>query len=179
MTKTNGKLWEISDDILELERLIDEIEDCNDLSQAEKEVRRNYVFSEWLNSEAQFDEKAEKVGHYIKHLEALTKARQAEMKRLKTLAEMSEKQSAKLRTYLVKEMLRVDKRKVEGATCKLSMRRKQPRVCLNCEPEELPSEYQRVKIEANLTEIKKALKGKKQIKGAFFSDNQEYSLTIK
>ena len=179
MTETNGKLWQISDDILELERVIDEIEDCDDLSESEKEVRRNHVFFEWLNTEHQFDEKAEKVAHYIKYLEALTKARQAEMKRLKTLAEMSEKQSARLRDYLVKEMLRVDKPKVEGVTCKLSMRRKQPRVCLNVEPEQLPSEYQRVKIEANLTEIKKALKSKKQIDGAFFSDNQEYSLMIK
>ncbi|MGK7947213.1 MAG: hypothetical protein AB4058_22380 [Microcystaceae cyanobacterium] len=59
------------------------------------------------------------------------------------------------------------------------MRRKQPRVCLNVEPEQLPLEFQRVKIEANLTEIKKALKSKKQLDCAFFSDNQEYSLTIK
>ncbi len=177
--ENNGKLWQISDDILELERLIDEIEDCNDLTESEKEVRRNHVFSEWLNTEAKFDEKAEKVAHYIKYLEAVTEARKAEMKRLKTLAELSEKQASKLRDYLVTEMLRVDKRKVEGVTCKLSMRRKQPRVCLNIEPEQLPSEYQRVKIEANLTEIKKALKAKKPIDWAFFSDNQEYSLMIK
>ncbi len=76
-------------------------------------------------------------------------------------------------------MQRVNKTKVEGVTCKLSMRRKQPRVCLNVEPEQLPSEYQRVKVEANLTEIKKALKAKKELNWAFFSDNQEYSLTIK
>ncbi len=179
MTETNGKLWQISDDILELERLIDEIEECDDLTEYEKEVRINHSFSEWLNSDSQFNEKAEKVAHFIKYLEALTEARKAEMKRLKTLAEISEKQSAKLREYLVKEMLRVDKRKVEGVTCKLSMRKKQPKLCLNVEPEQLPDEFQRVKIEANLTEIKKALKGKKQLDWAFFSDNQEYSLMIK
>ncbi len=177
--ENNGKLWEISDDILELERVLDEIEDCNDLTESEKEVRRNHIFSEWLNSDTEFDEKAEKVAHYIKYLEALTEARKGEMKRLKTLAEISDKQAGKLRDYLVTEMLRVDKRKVEGVTCKLSMRRKQPRVCLNVEPEQLPSEYQRVKIEANLTEIKKALKSKQEIDWAFFSDNQEYSLMIK
>jgi hypothetical protein len=73
----------------------------------------------------------------------------------------------------------LNKRKVEGVTCKLSMRRKQPRVCLNVEPEQLPLEFQRVKVEANMTEIRKALKGKKELDWAFFSDNQEYSLTIK
>ncbi len=76
-------------------------------------------------------------------------------------------------------MQRVNKRKIEGISCKLSMRKKQPRVCLNVEPEELPIEFQRVKVEPNLTEIKKALKSKKQIDWAFFSDNQEYSLMIK
>ncbi len=179
MTENNGKLWQISDDILELERLIDEIEYCDDLTESEKEVRINHTFSEWLNSEAQFNDKAEKVAHFIKYLEAVTEARKAEAKRLKTLAEISEKQSSKLRDYLVKEMLRVNKKKVEGVTCKLSMRKKQPRVCLNVEPEQLPIEFQRVKVEANLTEIKKALKSQKQINGAFFSDNQEYSLMIK
>ncbi|MEL4897943.1 hypothetical protein P9B04_21205, partial [Crocosphaera sp. Alani8] len=73
----------------------------------------------------------------------------------------------------------VDATFLRRSPCKLSMRRKQPRVCLNIEPEQLPSEYQRVKIEANLTEIKKALKSKKQLDWAFFSDNKEYSLMIK
>ncbi|MEA5511793.1 siphovirus Gp157 family protein [Crocosphaera sp. UHCC 0190] len=174
----NARLWELSNEIVELESLIDEIEDCEDLTESEKEVRLNHVFSEWLNSDSKFNEKAEKVAHFIKYLEAVTEARQAEAKRLKTLAETSEKQATKLREYLAKEMLRVDKRKVEGVTCKLSMRRKQPRICLNVEPEQLPSEYQRVKIEANMTEIRKALKGKK-LDWAFLSESIEYSLMIK
>ncbi len=76
-------------------------------------------------------------------------------------------------------MLRVNKTKVEGVSCKLSMRKKQPRVCLNVEPEELPDEFKRVRVEANLTEIRKALKGKKELKWAFLSEQQEYSLMIK
>lgn len=179
MTNNNGKLWQLSDEIVELETLIDEIEECEDLTESEKEVRLNHVFCEWLNNDAQFDEKAEKVAQYIKYLEAVTEARKTEAKRLKALAENSEKQGAKLREYLIREMQRVDKTKVEGVSCKLSMRRKQPRVCLNVEPEELPDEFKRVKVEANLTEIRKALKGKKQLDWAFFSDSTEYSLMIK
>ena len=116
---------------------------------------------------------------YIKYLEAVTSARKAEVKRLKALAESSEKQANKLREYLIREMQRVNKTKVEGVTCKLSMRKKQPRVCLNVEPEELPIEFQRVRVEANLTEIRKALKGQKELKWAFLSDLTEYSLMIK
>ena len=179
MTNNNGKLWELSDEIVQLENLIEQIQDCDDLMESEKEERLNEVFSEWLTNDTQFDEKAEKVAHYIKYLEALTEARKAEAKRLKALAESSDKQANKLREYLIREMLRVNKTKVEGVSCKLSMRKKQPRVCLNVEPEELPIEFQRVRVEANLTEIRKALKGKKELKWAFFSENQEYSLMLK
>ncbi len=179
MTNNNGKLWQLSDEIVQLENLIEQIQDCEDLTESEKEVRLNQIFSEWLNNDINFNEKAEKVAHFIKYLEALTEARKAEAKRLKALAESSEKQANKLREYLIREMQRVNKTKIEGVSCKLSMRKKQPRVCLNVEPEELPIEFQRVRVEANLTEIRKALKGKKELKWAFFSDNQEYSLMIK
>ena len=179
MTNNNGKLWQLSDEIVQLENLIEQIQDCEDLTESEKEVRLNQIFSEWLNNDINFNEKAEKVAHFIKYLEALTEARKAEAKRLKALAESSEKQANKLREYLIREMQRVNKTKIEGVSCKLSMRKKQPRVCLNVEPEELPIEFQRVRVEANLTEIRKALKGKKELKWAFLSEQQEYSLMIK
>ncbi len=179
MTENNGKLWQLSDEIVQLENLIEQIQDCEDLTESEKEIRLNQLFSEWLNHDAKFDEKAEKVAHYIKYLEAITEARKNEIKRLKALAESSEKQANKLREYLIREMLRVNKTKIEGVSCKLSMRKKQPRVCLNVEPEELPDEFKRVRVEANLTEIRKALKGKKQVDWAFLSKQQEYSLMIK
>ena len=59
------------------------------------------------------------------------------------------------------------------------MRKKQPSICLKVKPEELPDEFKRVKIEANLTEIRKALKSEKEIDWAFLSDDEDYSLTIK
>ena len=111
MTENNGKLWELSDEIVQLENLIDEIEDCEDLTESEKEVRLNHVFSEWLNNDSKFNEKAEKVAQYIKYLEAVTEARKAEVKRLKALAESSEKQGAKLREYALREGKR---QKVKG-----------------------------------------------------------------
>lgn len=179
MGQLNQTLWNISEGIIDLENLINDLQESEDLSDSDKEVQINQLFSEWLNVEAQFDEKAEQVARYIKYLEALTEARKAEAKRIKMLAESSENQAEKLREYLVKEMQRLNKSKIEGVTCKLSMRKKPPRVCLNVNPDELPPEFQRVKIEANLTEIRKALKGKKPIDWAFFSENQEYSLMIK
>ncbi len=60
MNKNHGKLWELSDEIVELESLLDKIQDCEDLTESEKEVRLNHVFSEWLNNDSIFNEKAEK-----------------------------------------------------------------------------------------------------------------------
>ncbi|EAZ88773.1 siphovirus Gp157 family protein [Crocosphaera chwakensis] len=179
MTQSNHTLWNISQEIIELENLINQLQESEELNEEEKEVKINQLFSNWLNADTQFDEKAEKVAHYIKYLEAITEARKAEAKRIRVLASMSEKQGDKLRKYLIKEMQRVNKTKIEGVTCKLSMRKKQPSICLKVEPEELPDEFKRVKIEPNLTEIRKALKSEKDIDWAFFDDDEDYSLTIK
>ncbi|CCQ50855.1 siphovirus Gp157 family protein [Crocosphaera watsonii WH 8501] len=179
MNQPNHTLWNISQEIIELENLINRLQDSEDLSEEEKESKINQLFSEWLTADTNFDEKAEKVAHYIKYLEAITEARKAEAKRLRVLASMSEKQGDKLREYLIREMQRVNKTKIEGVSCKLSMRKKQPSICLKVKPEELPDEFKRVKIEANLTEIRKALKSEKDFDWAFLSDDEDYSLTIK
>ncbi|MDJ0844785.1 siphovirus Gp157 family protein [Crocosphaera sp.] len=179
MNQSNHTLWNISEEMIELENLINQLQDSEELSEEEKEVKINQLFSEWLTADTDFEEKAEKVAHYIKYLEAITEARKAEAKRIRVLASMSEKQGDKLRKYLIREMQRVNKTKIEGVTCKLSMRKKQPTICLKVEPEELPDEFKRVKIEPNLTEIRKALKSQKDLDWAFLSDDEDYSLTIK
>ncbi|MDJ0661800.1 MAG: siphovirus Gp157 family protein [Crocosphaera sp.] len=178
MNESNHTLWNISKEMIELENLINQLQDSEDLSEEEKEVKINQLFSEWLTADTNFEEKAEKVAHYIKYLEAITEARKAEAKRIRVLASMSKKQGDKLRKYLIREMQRVNKTKIEGVTCKLSMRKKQPSICLKVEPQELPDEFKRVKIEPNLTEIRKALKSQKDLDWAFLSDDEDYSLTI-
>ncbi len=179
MSQSNHTLWNISEEMIELENLITQLQDSEELSEEEKEDKINQLFSEWLTADTNFEEKAEKVAHYIKYLEAITEARKAEAKRIRVLASMSEKQGNKLRDYLIREMQRVNKTKIEGVTCKLSMRKKPPSICLKVEPEDLPDEFKRVKIEPNLTEIRKALKSEKDLDWAFFDDNEDYSLTIK
>ena len=179
MFQSKHTLWELSNEIIELENLIDQIQTSEDLTEEEKETKVNQLFTDWLSKDTRFEEKAEKVAHYIKYLETLTEARKNEAKRIKILADMSEKQGNKLKEYLIKEMQRVNKTKIEGVTCKLSMRKKQPRICLNVDTNELPDEFKRVKVEPNLTEIRKALKANESLDFAFLSDDEDYSLIIK
>ena len=65
MNQPNHTLWNISQEIIELENLINRLQDSEDLSEEEKESKINQLFSEWLTADTNFDEKAEKVAHYI------------------------------------------------------------------------------------------------------------------
>jgi hypothetical protein len=108
-------------------------------------------------------------------------ARKAETKRIRTLAEQAENQANRLRHYLTNQMLRTGIDRIDGTTVKIGLRSKPPRVLLNVPPEQLPPEYVRVTYEPKLTEIKELLKvdATGLIGWAFFSENHEYSVTIR
>jgi len=172
------KLWELSVNLTDFEDAIADIQD-SDLTEGEKEARINELFNEYLILDSDFDRKVEAVAVYIKRVEALTEARRAEYRRIRSLAEQSEKDADSLREYLVHYMNKHGKTRVEGTSCKVSLRQKPARVCLNCEPVELPSEFQRVNIEPKLNEIKKHLRLNPDCNWAFLSNQTEFSLMIK
>ena len=116
--------------------------------------------------------------HIISHQEALAEARKAEAKRIQTLAKQAENGAARLRQYLVAQMVKADVNKIEGVTCKIGLRKKQPAVLLNVSPEESPSEYVKVTHKADLTAIKKLLKTE-AVEWASLSESQDYSVTIR
>ena len=176
---TQPKLWELSQDIIELEDLIADIQDSEDLSEPEKESRIEYTFQHWLESGEKFEDKALKVAAWIKHKEAVAEARKTEAQRIGNLGKQDQNEAERMRGYLVFEMTKLGKTKVEGTTAKLSIRKKQPRICLNCEPEQLPDEFKKVEVTPRLNEIKKAMKDDPSIDWAFWSDTTEYSLTIR
>jgi len=172
------KLWELSDNLTDFEDAIADIQD-SDLTEQEKEERIDALFNEYLILDSDFDRKVEAVAAYIKRIEALTEARRAEYRRLRSLAEQSEKDADSLREYLVHYMGKHGKTRIEGKSCKVSLRQKPARVCLNCEPTELPIEFRRVMVEPKLNEIKKHLRLNPDTQWAFLSTITEYSLMIK
>jgi vacuolar-type H+-ATPase subunit I/STV1 len=172
-------LWELSEEIKGLEDAIAEIRDSEDFSADAKEEAINQLWIDYLESGEDFDTKACQVAHYIKSLEALTEARRNEYRRLRELAEQSDKQAEKLRDYLVAQMEKVGKKKISGTTANLSLRKKPARVLLNTEPENLPREMQKVEITPKLSVIKDYLKTHPECEFAYLSTNEEYSLTIK
>lgn len=172
------KLWELSDDIQSLESAIASIQEDENLTDDEREIQLESTFNEWLEAGENFNIKAENVARFIRHQEALAEARKAEAKRIQALAKQAENGAGRLRKYLMAQMVRSEIKKIEGVTCKIGLRKKQPAVLLNVPPEELPAEYVKVTHKADLTAIKKLLKTE-AVKWASLSESQEFSVTIR
>ena len=176
--KERPRLWELSGDVIILENLISELLEDDSIDDEKKEGLMTIAFSNWLQKEGDFEQKALQVAQYIKHQEALTEARKAEYRRLRALAEQAEKQAERLREYLVREMAKVNKTRIEGATGKLSLRKKPKKVLLNCEPQEIPSEFVKVEFSPKLNAIKDYLEKHPDCDWAYFSEG-EFTLFIK
>lgn len=177
--KATPKLWELSTEIIELENSIAEIMEDELLTESEKETLLGELIELWLGTGKEFDSKACNVAAYIKHLEALTEARKNEYRRLRELAEQSEKQAEKLRSYLVLNMQKLDKKKVNGLSASLSLRKKPAKVILNVLPEQLPEQFKKIEVTPKLTAIKDHLKVNPSCEFAQMSEALEYSVTIK
>lgn len=177
--KSHPKLWELSSEIVGLEAAIADTQENDELTDEEKDTAMSQLFEEWLTLGEDFDTKACQIAHYIKNLEALTEARRNEYRRLRELAEQSDKQAERLRGYLVSQMERTGKKRIQGSTANLSLRKKPAKVILNCDPELLPDDFKKVEVTPRLSAIKDYLKANPDCDFAALSTTEEYSVTIK
>ena len=178
MTKST-RLWELSEEIQQLENVISDIQENEDLSDEEREAKLEENFNQWLETGESFKVKAEEVAAYIRHQEALAEARKTEAKRIQNLAKQAENSAARLRKYLIYQMIRSDVKKIDGVKVKIGLRKKQPQILINVPPEELPSEYVKVTHKPDLTKIRSLLKSDAEIEWASYSESQEYSVAIR
>jgi hypothetical protein len=111
MNQSNPRLWELSDEIQDLENAIANLVDDETLTEKDKETKLQETFARWLSTGASFKTKAEQVARYIKHQEAISEARKVEAKRIQTLAQQAENGAARLRKYLLDQMIRSDVQK--------------------------------------------------------------------
>ena len=175
------RLWELSEEIRELENAIASISDDETLNDEDKETKLQETFAQWLSTGESFKQKAEQVARYIRHQEALAEARKTEARRIKELASQAENQAARLRKYLTNQMMISGIDRIDGVSTKIGLRQKPSQVLLNVPPEELPAEYVRITHKPDLTKIRTALKTdtEGEIDWASFSEDLEYSVTIR
>jgi hypothetical protein len=175
------RLWELSDEIQDLENAIALFLEDETLSDREKETKLEETFNQWLLRGESFKIKAEQVARYIKHQEAIAEARKAEARRIRELATIAENGAARLRKYLIDQMIRSDIQKIDGVSIKIGLRKKQQEVLLNVPPEELPAEYVKVTYQPDLTKIRALLKvdAQNSIGWASLAESHQYSVTIR
>ena len=187
---TSTRLWELSEEIKQLEDAIALIIDDESLTESDRETKLQETFNQWLSKGESFKVKAEQVARYIRHQEALTKkkkiealaeARKIEARRIRDLASQAENQSTRLRQYLTNQMMLSGVDRIDGVSTKISLRKKQPEVLLNVPPEKLPAEYVRLTYKPDLTKIRKLLKADAQgaIGWASLGEPHQYSVTIR
>ena len=151
------------------------------LSDEQREIKLEESFSQWLLRGESFKVKAEQVARYIRHQEAIAEARKTEARRIRELAQQAENGAARLRKYLIDQMIRSNVQKIDGVSTKIGLRKKQQEVLLNVAPEKLPAEYVKVTYQPDLTKIRNLLKVDAQgaIGWASLSESHQYSVTIR
>ena len=90
------RLWELSEEIQQLEREIAAIQENETLTDEERETQLEQAFDQWLQTGESFKVKAEQVAGFIRHQEALAEARKAEARRIRNLAEQAENSATRL-----------------------------------------------------------------------------------
>ena len=175
------RLWELSEEIKQLEDAIALIADDETLTEEDRETKLQETFNQWLSKGESFKVKAEQVARYIRHQEALAEARKIEARRIRDLASQAENQSTRLRQYLTNQMMLSGVDRIDGVSTKIGLRKKQPEVLLNVSPEKLPAEYVRLTYKPDLTKIRKLLKADAQgaIGWASLGEPHQYSVTIR
>ncbi len=175
---TQTRLWELSEEIGQLEEEISSILEDETLAEEERETQLQKTFASWLKAGESFKIEAEQIAAYIRHQEILAEARKSEAKRIRALAEQAENTANRLRKYLTDKMLHSGVDRIEGVTVKISLRKKPPQVLLNITPEELPPDCVKITYEPKLTKIKELLK-QGSLDWASLSEQIEHSITIR
>ena len=174
----NNTLWEISEEVKDLENQLSEILENTELSDQEKEEKSQALFEEWLNSEQNFKDKATKVAHYIQHQEAVTKARKEEAQRIQALAKQSENKANSLKKYLLNQMEKSGIAKIEGKTNKISLRKKPAQLNIKVNYDQIPQEFVQIEYKPDKAEIKRYVKNN-EVSWASLEETNEHSLIIK
>ena len=156
----NGNLWNKTQDLIDLEDAIAEIALNEELSEAEKDEQSQKLFQEWLGKEEDWKHKLESAAYAAKCLEKEAAAVKSMIDDLKTRHASKLNSAAKLKQYILLAMQERGETKVKGKYSTIYQQTRQP-VILRVAPEELPVEFQRVKVEAKVNDIKQALKASK------------------
>lgn len=153
----SNNLWNKTQDLIDLEDAISEVVNNEELSDAEKDEQSQLLFQQWLAQEADWKTKLEAAAYAAKCLDKEAEVIKSMISDLKVRLNSKVNSSNKLKQYILLAMQERGETKIKGTYSTIYQQTRQP-VVLKVAPEELPEEYQRVKVEAKVSDIKQALK---------------------
>lgn len=161
------RLYEITQDIAELEELINN-----------EELTEDEVTEVKSMIESVLNEKAEQIAYVIKNKESDIKAIKEEEKRLKEKRKSVEKSAERLKSYVLENLLMLDKKKIKTSVGDIAIRRSQA-VEVSTDVNVLDDRFKRVKttVEADKTALKEAIKSGEVVDGVEIVEN--YSLNVR
>ena len=161
------RLYEITQDIAELEELINN-----------EELTEDEVIEVKTMIESVLNEKAEQIAYVIKNKESDIKAIKEEEKRLKEKRKSVEKSAERLKAYVLENLLMLDKKKIKTSVGDIAIRKSQA-VEVSTDVNVLDDRFKRVKttVEADKTALKEAIKSGEVVDGVEIIEN--YSLNVR
>lgn len=161
------RLYEITQDIAELEELINN-----------EELTEDEVAEVKIMIESVLNEKAEQIAYVIKNKESDIKAIKEEEKRLKEKRQSVEKSAERLKSYVLENLLMLDKKKIKTSVGDIAIRKSQA-IEVSADVNVLDDRFKRVKttVEADKTALKEAIRSGEVVDGVELVEN--YSLNVR
>jgi hypothetical protein len=150
-------LWNKTQDLIDLEEAMAQLQGNEELTIEEKDQLSQQLFNEWLEKERDWEVKLESAAYAAKCLEKEAMAIESMIKELKIRHDSKLNSAQKLKHYILLAMQARGKGKIQGKYSTIYQQTRNPLI-LNVPPEELPQQYQRVKVEAKINDLKQALK---------------------
>lgn len=124
-------------------------------------------------------EKLESYVHVIKNADAAAEACKKEANLFYAKSKAYENLSRRLKDTLLQDLTHHDEKRTTVGNFSLARQKSPPRVLVFVDPSELPTEYQRVTIEADKTALKKALKVNGGIDGVALEESEHIRIRVK
>ena len=166
-------LFQLTDTITAL------VDDIVDAQIAGDEEELNALFDELATLYGARSEKHEAYVHVIKNAEATAKACRAEAAAFTARGKALENLSHRLKDTLLSDLHQHGEERTTAGNFRLARQNGQPRVVVGIPPEELPTDYQRVTIEADKTALSDALKHGEQVDGVALEETEHLRIRVR
>ena len=153
----SDNLWNKTQNLIDLEEAIASIQDNEELTEAQKDEQSQQLFTQWLGQEEDWKHKLESAAYATKCLEKEAAAVKSMIDELKIRHASKLNSATKLKRYILLAMQARGQNKIKGKYSTIYQQTRNPLI-LDVPPEELPQQFQRIKVEARVNELKQALK---------------------